>query len=112
METNIFYNRIMKLKKERNLTMKDLISGIGVSETAINNWKNQDIKSNNLIAAANYFNVSTDYLLGLTEKRDAETVSSRIPFEKLELLEFISQLSLSEKQYTMLLDAVKGILRF
>lgn len=112
METSIFYNRLMKLKKERNLTMKDLINGIGVSETTINNWKNQDIKSNNLIAAANYFNVSTDYLLGLTEKRDAETVSSRNPFEKLELLEFISQLSLSEKQYTMLLDAVKGILRF
>lgn len=56
---------IKKLRKQNHLTQAQLAKDLQMSRTTITNYEN-DYSSpdlNTLVALANYFNVSTDYLL-------------------------------------------------
>lgn len=66
--------RIEKLIKENNKTAKQVLEDIGLQKNALSEWKNGRIKPSALtiIEIANYFGVTTDYLLGRT---DIETAS-------------------------------------
>lgn len=57
------------LLKERNVSRKELCSAIGVTNSNITGWKNGDYAPSIdvVIQIAHYFNVSTDYLLGVAE---------------------------------------------
>ncbi len=59
---------IRKLRKKQNISMKELGLSIGVSESTISLYENgkRQPDYNTLIKIADYFNVSTDYLLGHT----------------------------------------------
>ena len=63
-------NRITKCIGPKHGAIKDLAEHLGVTPNVITNWKNGSSKSYrkyvNELAA--YFGVSTDYLLGNTEK--------------------------------------------
>lgn len=62
------FNEIFKqLKQDSGLSNVKLAQAIGVSSTSIFRWENgfSDILSDDLIKVAKFFNVSTDYLLGL-----------------------------------------------
>ncbi len=63
----IFAERLKELRNEQNISILQLGKLLGVSDATICRWENgnADIKSDNLIAVAKYFNVTTDYLLGL-----------------------------------------------
>lgn len=65
-----FAIRLKELRLERGLSMKVLGKETGLSSTAICQWENNitDISSDNLIILARFFNVTTDFLLGLEEK--------------------------------------------
>lgn len=56
------------IRKSRKITMKELSKIIGVSEAAVSQYetgkRDPDLKT--LIAISNYFDVTTDYLLGLS----------------------------------------------
>ena len=54
------------LRKSRNITQKQLASGIGASERGIQQYELGERKPtyNMLIALADYFDVSLDYLVG------------------------------------------------
>ena len=62
----MFSDNLSLLRKEKNMEQKALAKLLGVSEQTISRWGNNvvepDIKS--LIKIANYFDVTTDYLLG------------------------------------------------
>lgn len=64
-----FAEKLKELRKEKHLSMKELSKEVGLSTTAICQWENctTDISSDNLIILANYFGVTTDYLLGLED---------------------------------------------
>ncbi len=61
-----FAEKLRELRREKNLSMKDLSIKTGLSTTAICQWENNttDISSDNLIILADFFGVTTDYLLG------------------------------------------------
>ena len=61
------------LRKNRNLSQQQLAKESGIRYGVIKKWERDSTKPNvdNLIKLAKYFDVSTDYLLGLT----------RTPFE-------------------------------
>jgi len=61
-----FADRLKELRKERGLTQKDLAALIGFSERGIQNYELEKNKptSDALTKFADYFEVSTDYLLG------------------------------------------------
>ena len=66
---NIGHN-ILELRKQKNITQEDLAAELGVTATAISKWENNytlpDILM--LCALADYFDVTTDELLGRNRK--------------------------------------------
>ena len=65
----IFAERLKELRKEKSISLKALAKEIGVSDIAISRWENQLRIPNieNLKSIAEYFGVSSDYLLGLED---------------------------------------------
>ncbi len=65
----IFAERLKELREDKNVSLKTLASAIGVSDIAISRWENLKRIPNieSLAAIADYFSVSTDYLLGKTD---------------------------------------------
>ena len=62
-------DRIKELRIENNLSQKSLAEHIGVSQKAIDFWEKgtNEPKATYVIRLAKFFNVTTDYLLGLIE---------------------------------------------
>lgn len=68
----IFMNRIRDLREEYNLTQTDLAKAVNTSQRNISRWEKGEIEmgANFAIALAKYFNVSVEYLLGLSDEYD------------------------------------------
>ena len=64
-----FGPHLKNIRKSNSLTQKQLAQAIGASESGIQNYELGTRKPtyDMLIALADYFNVSTDYLLGRTD---------------------------------------------
>lgn len=64
-----FSDRLTNLQKERNLDKKDVFQSIGLSRTAYYRYENgeREPTASTLIALADYFNVSLDYLVGRSD---------------------------------------------
>ncbi|MGX2946137.1 helix-turn-helix domain-containing protein [Enterococcus alishanensis] len=69
------YNRIKELAKEKHISIRQLEINFGYSNGYIGSWKRQTPNSTELTRLADYFNVSTDYLLGRTDNKN-EVASS------------------------------------
>lgn len=63
--------RLHSLRKERNATQDELAKILGVSRPAYANIEadRQDVSTDKIVILARHYNVSADYLLGLTERR-------------------------------------------
>ena len=67
-----FSERLKALRQEKNITQRALANHLNITDTAYGfyeqgkNYPNMDI----LIKLADYFEVSLDYLVGRSEKRD------------------------------------------
>lgn len=61
---------IRQLRLARNLSQVDLAKALGVTKQSISNWENNNIQPSidMLIRIAQFFSVSTDYLLGLNQR--------------------------------------------
>lgn len=64
-----FNTRLKQLRLDNNLTQRDLANMLGVKPTAISNYESQrnEPSFDKLIALSKYFEVSCDYLLGITD---------------------------------------------
>ena len=64
-----FSERLVLLRKSNNLTQKQLAAKTGLSELAIQHYEAQRRKPafDVLLALADYFNVSLDYLVGRSD---------------------------------------------
>lgn len=60
---------VKRLAKERGVSLSELATHIGVGENSLYRWKTQKPSVDKVQAVADYFNVSTDYLLGRTNKK-------------------------------------------
>ena len=67
-----FSNRFRQLKEESNLTLKDLSEELGISVPNLSYYmKGREPSYDILISIANYFNVTTDWLIGRTDARSS-----------------------------------------
>lgn len=66
-DMKIFAERLSELRKERGLSQRALASETSISPSAIKQWENESRVPNAeaVVVLAKFFNVSTDYLLGL-----------------------------------------------
>ena len=62
------FERISKLAKKRDKSLKEVAEELGLSRNAIYQWKTSSPKADTLQKVADYFGVSVDYLLGRKEK--------------------------------------------
>lgn len=69
---SIFGNRLKNLRLEKQLTGEELGNALNVTKVAISNWEsgNRSPHHEMLSKIARYFDVSVDYLLGNTDKRN------------------------------------------
>lgn len=76
---NKFGVRLKHLREERKLLSKDFAKIMNVEPATITNWEkgNRFPKDSMLIKIADYFDCSTDYLLGRTENPSAIVYSEK-----------------------------------
>ena len=95
-------NNIKELRKNKRMTQKDLAEAMKVSQQTVGAWETERAipGADTLSELADYFNVTTDYLLGRPEKKDDDAKTAdiedddviftyegrRIPKEDLELI--------------------------
>lgn len=66
-------NRIRELQKSFDMSQETLAANIGTTQQAVSRMENfaYDIPSDLLVETAHFFNVTTDYILGISDiKRD------------------------------------------
>lgn len=63
------FERIKELANKRGLSLSKVATDLGFSENLFYQWKTSSPKSDRLEKVADYFNVSTDYLLGRDETK-------------------------------------------
>ena len=67
--------QIKNLRISRGLNQVEMAKIFGVTKQSVSNWENENITPSidMLIKIASFFRVSTDYLLGLSEKHALNT---------------------------------------
>jgi len=67
------YRRIRDLREDKDMTQTEMAKILNCSQRIYSNYEcgDVDIPTQILIKLAQYHNVSTDYLLGLTDRKDA-----------------------------------------
>ena len=70
----MFCKRLEGLRISYNLTQKQLADKLGVTKQTVSNWENDNILPSieTLMRICQFFNVSTDYVLGLDNKKYIE----------------------------------------
>lgn len=106
MLNNVKENRLKILRKENNLTVRELGEKINISYAAISKMENnlQNINNEYLIILSNFFNVSVDYLLGVSDIKNSKQEFEPILFS---LYNEIKDLNNTQKED--LLNVVKLI---
>ena len=74
-ELEIFAERVHMLRKQRGMSQKELGEAIGLSHKSINTIESgsRTTTLEKLVILARFFQVSTDYLLGLCEEPAPKT---------------------------------------
>ena len=64
------YDRIKNLREDKDLTQKEVGRILNITQTGYNQYEigRNDIPTKVLIDLANFYNTSTDYILGLTNE--------------------------------------------
>lgn len=63
------FDRLKKLCDEQGISVNTLEERLDIGRNSLYSWKKNTPKGTNLIRVADYFDVSTDYLLGRTDKK-------------------------------------------
>ena len=74
-------NRIKLLREEKKIRQDELAKVLSISPSAVGMYERDEREPNDEITLklANYFGVSTDYLLGKSDNRNSDVPISRIP---------------------------------
>lgn len=109
----MIYERFVQLCKEKGETPTSTLLDLKLCErSSVTRWKSQAEKnngicnpqSNKLIPLAKHFNVSTDYLLGLTDEKNSKTASNLSGKDNA----FISKIT-NDPYKMIILDEIEGL---
>ena len=89
---------IQGLREEANIRQSELAKSLGLGRTTISNYENNysspDLET--LIQIANFFHVSTDYLLGISSVKNAP---QNLPEDEAKVLKYYRRLNSENKDY-------------
>ena len=103
-------SRLRELRNEKRLTLRELSEQLNISYSniAMIERGERNFTSDTLMMFANFFNVSTDYLLGKTDDRNA-TASAAPELEGVKLALYNQTEELTEEQLQDVLKFVEFI---
>ena len=80
----IIMNRIKELREDFGLTQTELAKEINTSQRNISRWEKDEIEmgANFAVTMAKYFNVSVEYLLGISNEDDLPALSNIVKNKK------------------------------
>lgn len=98
-------NRLKFLREEKGLFQSDIAKILGVSVAAVGFYENEkrDMSPDTIIKLAQFFNVSTDYLLGKTDVRN--------PGSKIDNVLNEAMIGMSKEDYEALSETQKKQIR-
>lgn len=109
-------NNLKKLRIEKNITLRKLSEQVQIDYTALSRIENgnRNLNDNDIQVLTKYFNVSADYLLGLSTERKVPSPSKVIISPKDQLkgikLALYDQVEdLTDDQAQQVLDIIKII---
>ncbi len=103
----MFYDIILKLCKEKNVKITNVVKELHMSSGNMNRWKNGIIPhGDNLKKLADYFGVSVDYLLGNNESSSPLVKDSISETEQLILSKFRSLTSHQQEKVIYYMDFI------
>lgn len=95
----MFSERLKSLRKEQGISQKELASILFVSQQSIAKWETDRATPNPEMISkiAQYFNVSSDYLLGLSSNK--EGLASQITDDDIKFALFGGEKGISDEAY-------------
>lgn len=94
---SLFLSRFRGLLEECGKPQKEICADLGIRNQKLSNWKTGYSEPNfdDIIMLANYFDVSTDYLLGVTDDEETPRLNTPapLPLDETELLKNYRALS-------------------
>ena len=99
---------------KRKISQKEVAEAIGIKRSAYNQYEQQYdiIPIKRLIQVADYFNVSIDYILGLTSKRiyknEAKEMNNQLSQERLK--NFRKELNLTQDKLSQKLNIHRSVI--
>lgn len=112
------FDRIKKLSMQHNKNVKEVAKELNFGENLFYKWKTQSPTTDNLQKVADYFGVSTDYLLGRTDdptgyfysEKTLDAVDMIIDSDNDEFMELIDNLPLLDRnELKVVNDMVKSL---
>lgn len=95
------FERVKKLCADRGIAVSELEDKVGFGRNSLYSWKKNSPSSDKLQKVADYFNVTTDYLLGRTDN----------PYLNEKLEELINDRELNAWLYDMIENRPEDIKR-
>lgn len=96
----MFFNRFKALCEERKISVYFACTEIGLNRSAVNKWKNGG-KPNGTTAAklADYFGVTTDYLLGQSDDRGSSEKTRTVTDDDIKFALFGGDREITDAMY-------------
>lgn len=97
-------NRLRALRKERNVSTRELSDVISLSFTAISKVERgeQELRANDIVEICSYFKCSSDYLLCISDERNLDSNQLIINDIERKMLETMQEIS--DEGLKMLMD--------
>ncbi|WP_375180088.1 helix-turn-helix domain-containing protein [Enterococcus rotai] len=114
----MLFDRVKLLSEKRGKTLQEVALELGISVNALYKWRHQNPKVDTIQKAADYFQVSVDYLLGRTEEpngyyyseKTLDAVDMIIDSNNKDFIELIENLpTLDENELKVVNDMVKSL---
>lgn len=91
--------KIRELRKEKGITQEQLADAVNVKKYTIGDWERNRTEPNitTLVAMADYFEVSTDYLLGRSDDTGLVQANANLTPDEEEILMLYRQMNFQDR---------------
>lgn len=102
-------NRVKELRQEKNLTLRELADKVGMDHSAISRIENngRNLSDYDIVTFCNFFNVSSDYLLNLSDVRKTINSNQIVAGTQASLFDATKDLTL--EQQNQIIDFINFI---